>query len=117
MSVFSKEVKQDKIILRGLIITFLFILLSLLFIFIKLRVIPPYIPLYNQLPWGTQRLTSSLMIFLPVLLTTVISFINIIILVLIYPKSQMISRMLIFASVLISILSFLFIIRTIQLIT
>ena len=112
-----KEIRSDKIISWGNIVTFIFILSSLLFIVLKFGILPPYVPIFNQLPWGEDRLGSTLMIFLPVAGVIIISLTNIFISSAIYTKSQIISRMLTIASILSSFLSFLFIARTIQLIT
>ena len=112
-----KEIRSDKIISWGNIVTFIFILSSLLFIALQFGILPPYVPIFNQLPWGEDRLGSTLMIFLPVAGVIIISLTNIFISSAIYTKSQIISRMLTIASILSSFLSFLFIARTIQLIT
>lgn len=112
-----REIRSDKIISWGNIITFVIILLSLLFIALQFRILPPYVPIFNQLPWGEDRLGSTLMIFLPVMGVIFVSLTNIFISSAIYTKSQIISRMLTVSSILSSFLSFLFIVRTIQLIT
>lgn len=112
-----KEIRSDKIISWGNIVTLIIILSSLFFIALQFRILPPYIPIFNQLPWGEERLGSTSMIFLPVAGVIIISFINIFISSVIYTKSQIISRMLTVSSILSSFLSFLFIVRTIELIT
>ncbi|MEK7559285.1 MAG: hypothetical protein AAB521_03195 [Patescibacteria group bacterium] len=112
-----RVIASDKIILRGSIITFLIILLSLLFIILQFRILPPYVPIFNQLPWGEERLGTTLMIFLPVIAVAFVSFVNIFVSAAIYTKSQIISRMLTVSSILSAFLSFLFVVRTIQLIT
>ena len=112
-----KQIRQDRIISGGIIITYSIIVLSLAYIFLNLNNLPPYIPLYNQLPWGTERLASIPMIFLPIAIAIAVNISNTIISSIIYARSQIISRMLNVTSVLISFLSFLFILRTIELIT
>ena len=112
-----REIRSDKIISWGNILTFLLILASLSFIALRFGALPPYVPIFNQLPWGDDRLGPTLMIFLPVAGVAILSFINIFISSAIYAKSQIISRMLTISSILSSFLTFLFIARTIQLIT
>lgn len=112
-----REIISDRIISRGSFITFFIIFLSVSFIVLKYNSLPPYVPLYNQLPWGEERLGASFMIFLPVLSVVFLSILNIFISATIYGKSQIISRMLTVSSLLSAFLSFLFVIRTIQLIT
>lgn len=109
--------RQDKIIFWGILLTIIITFSGLVFILVSLKNLPPYIPLFNQLPWGVERLSSSVMIFLPIIIILVFSTVNIFISSFIYAKSQIISRMLTITNVLISFLSFLFIVRTIQLIT
>ncbi|MEK7185942.1 MAG: hypothetical protein AAB675_01095, partial [Patescibacteria group bacterium] len=72
---------------------------------------------YNQLPWGDERLAPTLMIFLPSAITVAVSIINLVTSSFIYSRSQIIARMLSITSTLISFLSFLFTLRTIQLIS
>lgn len=112
-----KEIRSDKIISWGNIITLIIILSSLLSIALQFGILPPYVPIFNQLPWGEDRLGSTPMILLPVAGVVIISLVNIFISSAIYTKSQIISRMLTVSSILSSFLSFLFIVRTIQLIT
>jgi hypothetical protein len=116
MKGFSKEFRRDKIIVWGFFFTIAIILSALAFILINLSSLPPYIPLYNQLPWGTNRLAGTIMVFLPVGMVLIFSFINIIVSSLIYSKSQIFSRMLSATNVILSFLTFLFILRTIELI-
>ncbi|OGH21337.1 MAG: hypothetical protein A2958_00865 [Candidatus Levybacteria bacterium RIFCSPLOWO2_01_FULL_38_13] len=114
---FFDEAGKDKIITGGFLITFFLILLSFSYILINLSSIPSYIPLFNQLPWGEERLGTTFMIFLPTGGVLLISFVNLVVSVFIYSKSQMIARMLAITSLLIAFLSFIFIVRTINLIT
>ncbi len=117
MNAFFNEVKKDKVISGGFILTFITVFIVFVYILIRFGSFPPYIPLFNQLPWGDQRLGTSIMIFIPLGIVTFIAIANILICYFIYKKSQIISRMLAIASVLIAFLSFIFIIRTINLIT
>lgn len=112
-----KKARQDKIISWGSTGTGVIILITLFYIFIRLSSLPPYIPVYNQLPWGNERISQTYAIFIPVAVATIFGITNFIISSFVYPKSQVISRLLIIAGLLISLLSFLFILRTIQLVT
>lgn len=117
MNGFFNEVKKDKVIFGGFLLTFITVFLAFVYILISFGSLPAYIPLFNQLPWGDQRLGTSIMIFIPLGIVIFIAISNILISYFIYKKSQIISRMLAVASVLIAFLSFLFILRTINLIT
>ena len=117
MNGFFNEVKKDKVISGGFLLTFIIVFLAFVYILIRFGSLPPYMPLFNQLPWGNQRLGTSIMIFIPLGIAIFIAIFNILICYFIYKKSQIISRMLAATSVLIAFLSFLFILRTINLIT
>jgi|SRR3989344_1108569 len=117
MKGFSKELMRDRIISLGFLFNVLIVLLSIIFVLINLSSLPPYIPIFNQLPWGQERLGSSITIFLPVGFVIFFSIFNFFISSFIYSKSQIISRMLAVANVLISFLSFLLILRTVYLVT
>ena len=117
MNGFFKDFKGDKVISGGFVVTFITIFLTFIYILINLQSFPPYIPLFNQLPWGDQRLGTTFTIFIPLGIAILIAILNIVICSFIYKKSQIVSRLLTVASALVAFLSFLFIIRTIQLIT
>jgi hypothetical protein len=117
MNEFFNEIKKDKVMSGGFILTFIIVIISLVYILISFGSLPPYIPLFNQLPWGDQRLGTTIMIFIPLAVALFIVILNTFICYSIYKKSQIISRMLTIANVLITFLSFLFILRTTNLIT
>ncbi len=117
MNEFFNEVKRDRVMSGGFFLTFITIFISLIYILINFGSLPPYIPLFNQLPWGDQRLGTSIMIFIPLGVAFFIAACNMLICYFIYKKSQIISRMLAVTNILIAFLSFLFIIRVIVLIT
>jgi hypothetical protein len=116
MKEFFKNIKGDKIIASAFFINTFLIVLTIayiLFIYIKL---PPYVPVFNQLPWGEQRLGNTITIFIPVLAALLIFTANIFAGTSIYKKIPLISRMLAATSLLTGIITFLFVVRTITLI-
>ena len=116
MKEFFKEVKSDKTIIPAFFINGIFIIASIIFILFSYGNLPPFIPIFNQLPWGERRLGSTLTIFIPVLVALLILVINAFTSTLIYKKTPLVARMLAAVSLLTSILSFLFIIKTITLV-
>ncbi len=110
-------IKQDKIIYRSSITTSLIILVSVIYSLLSYSNLPPVIPLFNQLPWGEKRLTSTVFIFLPSLLALTLLVLNILITRFIYEKTPLIARILTITSLLIGIFSLLLIIRTITIVT
>lgn len=112
-----KDIRKDKTIFSAFFANIFFIILTLAYILIYYGKLPPFVPIFNQLPWGEQRLGSTLTIFIPVGVSLVIFAINIFISAFIYKEIPLISRMFAAISLLAGILTFLFIIKTITLIT
>ena len=116
MKKFIKQLRDDKILLRSFGATFILILATIVFTLIFYVNLPPLIPLFNQLPWGVDRLGAKFTIFLPIIVTFVILIINLILSFLAYATMPLVSRMIAITSFIVSLLTFIFIIRTIQLI-
>lgn len=116
MKEFFKDIRGDKTITFAFLIDILFIFLTIAYILFFYGKLPPFVPIFNQLPWGEQRLGPTITIFIPVLIAFLIFIINIFISTFIYKNIPLISRMFAAISLLIGILTFLFIIRTITLI-
>lgn len=112
-----KDIAVDKTITSAFLINIFSIIATVVYILFSYRKLPPFIPIFNQLPWGEQRLGNQITIFIPVLVALLILAINILTSASIYKKIPLISRMLAAISVLVGILTFLFSIKTITLIT
>ena len=117
MKVFFEDVKNDKITRLGFASSFGIVLASVVFVLFYFNSLPSFIPIFNQLSWGEQRLGNQITIFIPVLVALLIFAINIFTSASIYKKIPLISRMLAVISLLAGILTFLFSIKTIMLIT
>jgi hypothetical protein len=72
------------------------------------------VPIFNQLPWGNDRLLPTLGIFLPTLLFTLVFIFNVIFISVIYSKNPFIARVIAAVSLILAIMNFLFIIRTVN---
>ena len=115
MKEFFKDIAQDKTITPVFFINGFFIIVSVIFILFSYRNLPPFIPIFNQLPWGEQRLGPTLTIFIPVLVALLILIINILTATITYKKIPLVARMLAAVSLLASTLICLFIIKTVTL--
>lgn len=80
------------------------------------RSFPPLVPLYNQMPWGEQRLVSTPFIFLPFGISLILLVVNFTSAFIIYTKFPLLARILAITSFLTTVLSLLLTIRTVQLI-
>lgn len=116
MKKYFKYLKEDKLILRVFVITFIIIVVTLIYIILNYTKLPPLLPVFNQLPWGEERLSATPGIFIPLVIVVVVFIMNILASAIIYLSSPLISRMLAITSFLTALLAFLFIVRTIQLI-
>lgn len=110
-----KVALADKIAKWCLILSSGILVVELMYIGFFYFSLPPVLPIYNQLPWGEQRLGSKIEIFLPFGLTLIFFVFNFILLSRLHDKLPLLSRMLSITTFLIAILSFIFIVRTLQL--
>jgi len=116
MKKFVSNIRTDKLTFRGFIISFFLIFLAVIYILINYNNLPPFIPIFNQLPWGEQRLTQTAGIFIPVIVFAVIFIFNIIYTSVVYEKNPLIARMIAATTLILSVINFLFIVRTILII-
>src|SRR5258708_1095368 len=109
MNEFFKEVKEDKILFRGSIFSGALILVSLVCIVIYYNSLPPLIPLFNQMPWGEERIAKNIFIFLFPLIAFLFFLPNLIFPTLVYKKNPLFSKIFSMNNLFNSILTFLFI--------
>jgi hypothetical protein len=107
------NVKSDRITLRGFILSFILDIVTFIYILFNYKSLPPFVPIFNQLPWGDQRFTETSGIFITTIIFSFLFIANFIISLLIYNKSPLIARILAATSLLLAIMNFIFIVRTI----
>ena len=111
-----KLLRADKIIKWGIWSTFGLLIFQTVYVLIFYFSLPPFMPIYNQMPWGENRLGGKIELFLPIVLTFSFLMLNFFLLGRLYEKMPLISRMLSITILLISLLSCIFVIRTLHLI-
>lgn len=116
MKKYFKHLRRDKLVLRLFILSFILLALTFLYIAINYSKLPPLLPVFNQLPWGQERLSITAGIFIPPLLALTIFLINIFLAAFSYNKSPLLARLLAVTTCLTGLLTLLFVIRTITLI-
>ncbi|HUQ85642.1 MAG TPA: hypothetical protein VM077_04920 [Candidatus Limnocylindrales bacterium] len=116
MNATIKLLTADKIAKWGLILSSSILLVELIYIGIFYLSLPPVLPIFNQLPWGEQRLGIRATIFLPLIIALTFFVFNFFLVSRLRDKLPLLSRMLSITTFLISILSLFFIVRTLQLI-
>jgi hypothetical protein len=116
MNEVSSLVKADKIVRWGMTFSFILLLFQaglLAAFYLKL---PPVIPLFNQLPWGEERLGIKYEFLLPLAITSIFFLFNYVLLRKLYITMPLVSRIIGVTTLLASLLSFIFVVRTLQLI-
>lgn len=116
MNALFKNLQQDKIIFFSSLITVSLIVLNVLMIALFYKNLPPYIPLYNQMPWGEARIGAKIEIFIIPGLILIITIVNFLFSKNYYQKIPLISRLLAVTSFLISFLGFVLVLRIIKII-
>ena len=111
-----KHIRADKIIKWALYSSLFLLFLQIVLILIIYTSLPPVIPLFNQLPWGEARLGSRMEIFLPIIIVFAFFIVNFLLLAKLYERLPLVSRIIGITMMLITLLSFIFTIRTIYLI-
>lgn len=118
MRKFFSDIKKDRITVGVFSLSLLVLIFALLFILFNYKNIPPFIPIFNQLPWGNERLTQSYGIFIPVILYVFVFVFNIIFSAFLYNKnSPLLARIIASVNLLLSVMNFIFIFKTILLIS
>ncbi|MDO8639406.1 MAG: hypothetical protein Q7R53_00635 [bacterium] len=116
MKEFFKKIQNDRILFFGFLISFILIVLTFLFIILNFKNLPPFIPIFNQMPWGNERLGNKEQIFIPFFIALLLFVSNNIFSLKFYNSVPLISRIFCVTGVLISFLTLLLIIRTVLLV-
>jgi hypothetical protein len=103
----------DKLAFRGFIISLLLTIVTISFILFYYTKLPPLIPLFNQLPWGNDRLAPAFGIFIPIIVFAVIFIFNFLFTSLVYSKNPLIARIVAAVTLILAMMNLLFIIRTV----
>ncbi|CAN5189806.1 hypothetical protein BH09PAT1_BH09PAT1_4590 [soil metagenome] len=111
-----KFLSSDRTIWLSIITSMCFIVVSIFLTGLFYRNLPPLIPLFNQLPWGTDRLIDKVGLIIPSIIGLVILISNAFSTRYIYDKMPITARMLNVTTVIITLLGLVFVFRTIQLI-
>jgi hypothetical protein len=98
-------------------LTIALFLIQLAYLIFSLPKLPPLLPVFNQLPWGVERLGTTYSIFLPLVVALICSVTNLILASITYSSMPLIARIMGFSSFLVMLLCFIFTLRTILLIT
>jgi hypothetical protein len=107
------NIQADKLAFRGFVISLLLTLLTVLYILLNYSKLPPLVPVFNQLPWGNNRLVPVNGIFIPVIAFIVILIFNVLFSSIVYSKNPLIARIVAAVTLILAMMNLLFIVRTI----
>ena len=111
-----KLILTDKIIRFSVMTSIVLIIFETLVVLFSYKILPPLIPFFNSRPWGESRLATSGIIFaLPPILFSIF-IVNNVLSAVIYSKNTLVSRILSFTSLLVTVLSGIAIIQIIFLV-
>jgi len=99
MKEFFKDILSDKTTKYCFLVAISLSAISLVIILITYKSLPPYIPIFNQMPWGEKRLGIPLTIFVPLITNLFILGMNMILAAIIYKKQPLTSRVLMITTV------------------
>lgn len=116
MNILFKHIRSDKILFIACLATLFLLFVTILISIILYQYLPPFIPLFNQMPWGVARLGAKDQIFIPIFIGFITLLCNGFFISMIYEQNPLIARMLGMTALLTSLFIFLFTIRAIQII-
>lgn len=116
MKNFFKKIQNDSVLSWTFWITIILIILMAIAISIAYTNIPPFIPLYNQMPWGYARLGKTYELFLLPISVLGVMIGNIIVGTRLIGKIPLLARFLFITMASLALLTFIFIIRIIFLV-
>ena len=111
MRSFFKLLRRDNILNLSFWVTSILILLMIATIVISYTNLPPFIPLYNQMPWGYARLGRSYELFLLPAAIIGITVINVTVGAKLIEKVPLLARFLFISMTVLSFFTYIFIIR------
>ena len=108
---------QDSIVRNSIIVAFLSIIISVIYLFFMTGHLPSEVPLYYSLPWGQERLAQTLWLLLIPGISFIFFIINIIIVLFSYKTEPVLSRLFAVTVGFVSFLGAYTVIRIILLVT
>ncbi len=116
MNALINYLKKDKIIGFSILASCSILLLSLFYIIFVYRYLPNFLPLYNQMPWGAARLGDKWQLFIVPIAAFFVVILNALLINILYNKVPLLARMLGVTTLLLTLITIIFIFRMTQLI-
>lgn len=117
MKEFINGVRKDKITFYIFLASLVVAGLTCLIIFLNYFNLPPFVPVFNQLPWGNNRLTQTPGIFIPIILFIVVFLFNFGFAGFLYTKNNpLLARIISSVTLTVSVINFFFVVKVLLLI-
>ncbi len=116
MNVYFKQIKADRILSISTIATLFFTFVNIVSVITLYQQLPHVLPLFNQMPWGEERLGTKEQLFIPIVFAVGIFCLNLFISMHIYKAIPLVARILSVTTMLIAFFVFLFIMQLTQLV-
>lgn len=114
MKEFFKDILTDNTTKFGFLTAFVITFSSAIFALFSYKNLPPFLPIFNQLPWGEKRLGTTIQIFIPIAIVFSLFLLNLILAPFFYKKNPLVSRVLAVVTLISSIFVFLFVTKIVQ---
>ncbi len=116
MKRFFKFFPHDNIILWGFTISLIVFIVCLIIVAVFYRFLPPFLPIYNKMPWGYARVGTKIEIFLPIAIGFSFYLINLFLSKFFYNKFILLGRFFSATTIAVSVITFIFILEIIILV-
>jgi len=108
MRKFLNKLQKDSVINFSFWVTVVILLITLIGIIFVYTNLPPFLPIFNHMPWGYGRIGPRYQIFLPVILISLISIFNYIFGLKIIEKYPLLTRFLFVTTAILAFFSLIF---------
>lgn len=116
MNIIFKNTTFDKTIFWAFFLSLIIIIANSVYILVSYNKLPFFLPIYNQMPWGDERLGRKEEILIPILIAISVFIFNFVLSSIIYKKMPIISRIISVTAFLICFFVLIITFRTILLI-
>lgn len=116
MKKFFKSLQADSIASWSFWLSTLLFFLLLLGILVLYTTLPPFLPLYNHMPWGYARLGHTYEVFIPFGIAVILSYSNVFVGIQLQSKNPLLSRFLFISCFALSLFTTIFLLRILQVI-
>jgi len=116
MNEILNRIRKDKITFTSAIGSCLFLFIAFIGILIFYSNLPPFMPIFNQSPWGYARFGTKAEFFIPIAAAVIFSIADMFLAERLYGKMPLLSRFLAVASLAISLFACIFTFQIIRIV-